>query len=351
MIAQITVSIHHPEKMSTMPTTTQLPVATGEPNTTTYVIDGISTDPGTRKRDVIKISEDASGELLGIPVIIVNGAFTGPVLAIQAGIHGDEYDGQQALRLLLETIDPATLRGTLVAIPCLNTPAFNAAARESHIDHANLNRIFPGTPEGSYSLRLADAHVNRIIPAIDILVDLHTGGQFGEITPLAIVQRGYEDIATDLGLAAGHKVIWKGGAWGGTARASALAAGKPAVTLEVGGGTYSDKTVQLHLASLVNIMRTLNMIDGEAIQLDEYDAVNATFARANVGGFYVDKCQPGDRAKKGDELAVIINHYGDVLETILAPEDGVVIWVRRLRTIHPGEETIIFGPVENKINP
>lgn len=334
-----------------MPTLNQLPVANGEKSTSSFEFEGIVTAPGTSERGTIKITEDASGETLGIPVIIVNGAYDGPVLAIQAGIHGDEYDGQQAVRLLVNELDPAELRGTVVAIPCLNTPAFNAAARSSSIDHANLNRIFPGDPEGSYSLRLADAHVHRIIPNIDVLVDLHTGGQFGEIAPLAIVQRGHEDIATDLGLAAGHKIIWKGGAWGGTARASALAAGKPAVTLEVGGGTFAGATVDLHVESLRNIMRALKMIDGEPRLHDSYDAVNATFARATAGGFYLDHCQPGDFAKKGDTLATIVDHFGDVVETVLAPEDGLVLWVRRLRTIRPGEETIIFGPIENTIQP
>lgn len=332
-------------------TTTTLPVATGEPTTADYVIDGISTPAGTVRRDAIKLTSDASGEAIEIPLVIVNGAFSGPVIAIQAGIHGDEYDGQQAVRLLLEQLDAATLRGTVVGIPCLNTAAFNNATRISGIDHANMNRIFPGDADSTVSYRLADAHVNRIIPAIDILVDLHTGGQFGEIAPLTIVQRGHEDIATDLGLAAGHKIIWKGGAWGGTSRASALDAGKPAVTLEVGGGTYTDETVQAHLESLLNILRALNMIDGEAKILPEYEAVQGTFFRSKTGGFYIDKVKPGDYAKAGDELALIVDHFGDVKERVLAPEDGLVLWVRRLRTIRPGEETIIFGPSEGKIVP
>lgn len=329
----------------------QLPKASGGSNVQAYTLEGVTAQPGERVDGVIRVSTDASGEVLGIPVIIINGTKEGPVLAVQAGIHGDEYDGQQAVRELVAQIKPEELSGTLVAMPCLNTPAFNAARRESGIDHANLNRIFPGTPDGSYSLRLADFHVNRIIPKIDILVDIHTGGQFGEITPLAIVQRGHEDIATDLGLAAGHKIIWKGGAWGGTARASALAAGKPAVTLEVGGGTFRREVVEEHVKSLVNIVRALDMVDGEPELLESYDAVNATFARASVGGFYIDNCKPGDRAKKGDVLATIIDHYGETLETVVAPDDGVVIWVRRVRTIRPGEETIIFGPIENTIEP
>ncbi|MEH0413282.1 succinylglutamate desuccinylase/aspartoacylase family protein [Streptomyces scabiei] len=75
-----------------------------------------------------------------------------------------------------------------MGIPCLNTPAFEAAARASGIDHLNLNRIFPGDAEGSYSQRLAATFVEQVVPAVDAVVDLHTGGAYGEIAPLVILQ-------------------------------------------------------------------------------------------------------------------------------------------------------------------
>ena len=129
----------------------------------------------------------------------------------------------------------------------MNTPAFEAAARTSGLDHLNLNRIFPGDAEGSYSQRLAATFVEQVVPAVDAVVDLHTGGAYGEIAPLVILQGGYEDLATDIGLAAGHELVWKGGKWGGTVRHPVLAAGKPAITIEVGGGTYREANVELHM--------------------------------------------------------------------------------------------------------
>jgi predicted deacylase len=334
---------------SSTTTPTPVPPATNAPTTAPFEIAGLCCEPGQRVDGTISFSRSANGDVLGIPVMILHGASQGPVIAIQAGIHGDEYDGQQAVRELVATLDPASMHGTLLAIPCLNTPAFGAASRVSAVDQANMNRIFPGDADGTYSLRLAAYYVNTIVPAVDAMVDLHTGGQFGEITPLAIVQRGYEDIATELGLAAGHRVIWKGGSWGGTARASTLAAGKPAVTLEAGGGTYRDEVKDLHLRSITNILRFFGVIDGEAEFLPRYDAVNATFSRATVGGFYLARCEPGDVADAGQLLAEIVDHYGTVVETITAPEAGIVLWVRRIRTINPGEETLIFGPIENEI--
>ncbi|KPI05852.1 Succinylglutamate desuccinylase/aspartoacylase [Actinobacteria bacterium OK074] len=316
-----------------------------------YSIGPLTVAPGERAQGLIPVGTSSYGVELGIPVIVVNGTAPGPVLCVDAGVHGDEYDGQEAVRRILAETDPATLRGTLVGIPCLNTPAFEAAARSSGLDHLNLNRIFPGDADGSYSLRLAATVVEQVVPAVDALVDLHTGGTFGEIAPLAIVQGGYEELATAIGLAAGHRLIWKGGKWGGTIRHPALAAGKPAITIEAGGGTYRESTVELHIGSVRNIMRQLDMVDGAVELRESYTAVSGTFARSASGGFFLGQAEPGESCKEGDLIGTVVDHYGAVLEEVRAPQDGIVLWVRRIRTVRPGDEVVIFGAIEGEMKP
>lgn len=318
---------------------------------TPCTIGPVTCAPGERAQGLIPVGAHSYGVQLGIPLLVVNGTAPGPVLCVDGGVHGDEYEGMEAVRRVVATTDPQTLRGTLVGIPCVNTPAFEAGARTSGLDHANLNRIFPGDADGSYSLRLAATFVDQVIPAIDALVDLHTGGTFGEIAPLTIVQGGYEELATPIGLAAGHELIWKGGSWGGTARLSTLQAGKPAITIEAGGGTYREETVDLHLGSVRNIMRQLGMIEGETELRTGYTAVSGTFARSADGGFFLGHAGPGEQCKEGDLIATITDHYGAVLEEVRAPWDGIVLWVRRLRTVRPGDEVVIFGGVEGEIRP
>ena len=173
---------------------------------------------------MIQVAIGPDGHPLGIPVLVVNGAFPGARLCVAAGIHGDEYEGMEAIRRLLAELDPRTLRGAVIALPCVNPPAFQAAARTSGVDHLNLNRIFPGDANGPLSMRWAATFVREVIPNIDALVDLHTGGGFGVIAPCTIVQGGHENLAMHLGTALGHELIWKGGKWGGTARISVRAA-------------------------------------------------------------------------------------------------------------------------------
>ncbi|WP_328438054.1 M14 family metallopeptidase [Streptomyces sp. NBC_00444] len=316
-----------------------------------YSIGPLTVAPGERAQGLIPVGTSSYGVELGIPLIVVNGVEDGPVLCVDAGVHGDEYDGQEAVRRVLAELDPATLRGTVVGIPCLNTPAFEAAARASGIDHLNLNRIFPGDAEGSYSQRLAATFVAQVVPAIDALVDLHTGGAYGEIAPLVILQGGYEDLATDLALAAGHELVWKGGKWGGTVRHPTLEAGKPAITIEVGGGTYREANVETHMNSIRNVLRQLGLTDGEVELRDTYTTVSGTFARSSAGGFFVARAEPGETCKEGDLIATITDHYGNTLEEVLAPQEGIVLWVRRIRTVRPGDEVVIFGEVQGEMRP
>src|SRR5699024_2114021 len=110
-------------------------------------------------------------------------------------VHGDEYDGQEAVRRLFPLLDPEQMHGTIIAIPCVNESAFVSDTRESSVDGANFNRIFPGSPDGTFSNRLADLYVNTIIPAADAMVDIHTGGAYGQIAPLTVVQGGFEELA------------------------------------------------------------------------------------------------------------------------------------------------------------
>lgn len=316
------------------------------------VIGDIACAPGETARGMVPVAARAGAGDFAFPVVIVNGRQPGPRLCVLAGVHGDEYEGMEAVRRVLRQADPATLRGTLVGIPCLNLAAYETATRSSDIDGLNLNRIFPGDAAGSLSLRLAAAFLRAVVPEVDALLDLHTGGGFGEIAPVTIVQSGYETLALGLGQAVGHELLWMGGSWRGTARISALEAGKAAVTVEVGGGGgCRDETITAHVDGVRSAMRYLRMIEGAPSVRREYRMVSGTFDRAGVGGFFLGRVRPGTRCAAGQTVGVIVDHFGDDRQIIDAPHDGIVLWIRRRASVQPGEETVIFGRVERVIPP
>lgn len=123
-----------------------------------------------------------------IPIVVVRNG-DGPGYLLTGGVHGDEYEGPIALMKLARDLDPDTVNGLVVIIPCLNLPAVLASSRLSPIDGSNLNRVFPGDRLGNFSEALADFVVRDIFPRIDFVSDLHTGGTSMEYVPLTMMHR------------------------------------------------------------------------------------------------------------------------------------------------------------------
>ena len=123
-----------------------------------------------------------------IPIVrIGNGA--GPRVLMQAGNHGDEWEGQIALGNLLRSLDPADIRGRLVILPSANFPAAMAGTRTSPIDNGNLNRSFPGNPEGTITEQIAHFIEHVLMPRFDYAFDFHSGGSSLAYIPSALAAR------------------------------------------------------------------------------------------------------------------------------------------------------------------
>ena len=143
-------------------------------------VGGQRVGPGERRRLWLPLGHRPDGGPLGLPLVVVRGALPGPTLGVVAGVHGDEYEGPEALRRFLAGLDPARLRGTVVATPQANPPAFEAGQRTGAVDHLDLNRAFPGRPDGFLTQRIADLLVGEVVGPADALVDLHGGGWCGQ---------------------------------------------------------------------------------------------------------------------------------------------------------------------------
>lgn len=133
-------------------------------------------DRSTRRDLKVPYALGPDGIESWFPLSVVRGRQDGPTLAVTAGIHGDEYEGPRAVHDLLAEIEPAALRGTLLAVPIAHLAAFVAAMRTSPIDGVNLARVFPGDPAGTVTARLADRLFHEVVADADLLVDLHSGG-------------------------------------------------------------------------------------------------------------------------------------------------------------------------------
>jgi predicted deacylase len=184
--------------------------------------------------------ESAYGQVV-VPVVVLHGA-PGPTALLTAGVHGDEPEGSIALLRLSRELDPARLHGRVILVPAVNLPAARAGRRTSPIDSGNLARLFPGDPAGGVTSQIAEAVTRLLLPAADLVLDLHSGGRTMEYLPCAWGRlpedRSTAERVLDALLAFGAPltaVVARPEARG-TLVATALQAGKIATAAEIGGG-------------------------------------------------------------------------------------------------------------------
>src|SRR5262245_60194138 len=141
-----------------------------------FTVGTVTAQPGSVASGTLEIPPRDGDVGTTIPFTIVNGTSPGRVLALVAGVHGMEYVPIVALQRLRETVDPASLSGTIVMVHVANMPSFlGRTIYYSPVDGKNLNRVYPGKADGTLSERIADTITREIIARATHVVDLHCG--------------------------------------------------------------------------------------------------------------------------------------------------------------------------------
>src|SRR5215468_1303065 len=218
--------------------------------------------------DIRRYTADFAG--LEVPVVEVTGTGPGPRLSVVAGVHGCEYASMAGARRWVNSLHGRSLRGTVTVVPVVNVPAFRA--RSPFIvpeDGKNLNRCFPGSPDGTLAERLAFAVFSRVIAGSDALVDMHAGDLVEALEPFVMYDGGpAEADARGLATAYGLGYVLRqapgpGQTVAGTTSAAAAAAGVPAIIAEAGGcGLVEEAAVAAHTRGLDGVLRHLGMAAG-----------------------------------------------------------------------------------------
>ncbi len=307
------------------------------------VLLGTEVPPRTSTRLAWAPTQSFEGIYIATPVLVVNGVEPGPTLCLTAALHGDELNGIETVRRVLYNLDPGKLKGAVIGVPIVNLQGFHAGSRYLN-DRRDLNRYFPGDPNGSSASRLAYSFFHEVVAHCSALVDLHTGSFFRTNLPQLRGDLGNPKVV-QLTKGFGSTVVVHSEGTSGTLRRSAVEAGIPAVTLEAGGPSVLDEDSVSHsVKGIRTLLNHLGMTTRFSLWGDpEPVYYNSVWQRAPVGGIVFSRVTLGQTVKKGDVLGTVTNPITNVRSRIVSSYNGRIIGMALNQVVQPGFATHHIG--------
>ena len=292
--------------------------------------------PGTVHRLSWSATELFEGVPVSTPVLVVNGALPGPTLCLTAAVHGDELNGIEIVRRVLHEIAPSKLSGAVIGVPIVNVQGFRRGSRYLP-DRRDLNRYFPGNPNGSAAARIAYALFNDVVAHCDALIDLHTGSFERSNLPQIRADLRNPDVVT-LTQGFGSMVVLHSKPTVGTLRHAATQAGIPAVTVEAGGPSQLELTEVKHgVKGIETLLSTLGMARKKRFWGDpEPVYYKSSWVRADNGGILLADVSLGSTVRKGDLLGTITDPMSNQRSELFSPYSGRIIGLARNQVVMPG---------------
>lgn len=277
------------------------------------------------------------------PVHVVHGSRPGPVLCLAAAIHGDEINGVEIVRRVINEADAGRLSGTLVGVPIVNLHGFARGSRYLP-DRRDLNRFFPGSARGSIASRMAYSFFQNVIRHCEALVDFHTGSFDRSNLPQIRADLRLPDVLR-FARGFGEMPVLHSDGSRGMLRVAATAAGIPAVTFEVGApGVLERAEIEAAHAALDALMHGMGMTPDVPLEQDPQPFFyNSRWIRADSGGLLLSDVELGQRVLQGQRLGVVVDPIENVERAVLAPFVGQVIGMARNQVVLPGFAVFHLG--------
>ncbi len=279
--------------------------------------------------------DDSAWGSVMIPFTVIRNG-DGPTALLTGGNHGDEYEGPVALFDLAAKLQPEEIEGRIIIVPAMNYPAFRAASRTSPIDRFNLNRSFPGRPDGGVTEKIADYFERVLLPLSDFVLDMHSGGKTLDFIPFAAAHVLPDTLQEERCAAAMrafnapysmklHEIDNVG-----MYDTAAEAQGKVFVSTELGGGgTATARSIAITRKGVANFLKHAGILKGEleltdSLELDIPDIGCYTFSEHD--GLVEPVVDLGSRVREGDILARIHNveRCGVLPDEYRAARDGIL---------------------------
>ncbi len=313
-------------------------------------IAGTDIKPGERITLEFPVPSLYTHTQLEMPVQVIRGKKPGPTLFVSAAIHGDEINGVEIIRRVLNQKSLNRLRGTLIAIPVVNIFGFINQSRYLP-DRRDLNRSFPGSDTGSLAARIAHIFLDDVVSHCTHGIDLHTAAIHRENFPH--IRAVLDDEETErMATAFGSPVILASEIIEGSLRKAVEEKGINIIVYEAGEALrFNELAIRAGVRGVMSVMRELSMLPPPKTARKKpftEVAMSSTWVRAPQSGI-VRLIKPlGSWVKENEVLGVVADPFGDDEKQALAPFDGVVIGKTNLPLVNEGEALFHIAKVKSR---
>jgi len=316
----------------------------------TIVISGEEVVPGESKLLKINIDRLPTGTLIDIPIYVFNAKEAGPTVLVQAGLHGDEINGIETVRRMLQNSQFKVSKGAVIAVPILNIFGFIHFSRDVP-DGKDVNRSFPGSKKGSMASRIAYHYATQILPQIDFGIDLHTGGAQRNNYP-QIRYTLEDEFGKNIAKVFNAPFIFSSKLIKGSFRNEAYIMEKPTVVFEAGESMrFDDHSINEGVKGILNVLKYFKMVAKNDTNLKK----NATsislegrkWLRAPTAGMFIPKILNGSVIEKGQILGIITDTFTLKNKNIRAIYDGFIIAINHQAVVNQGDALFHIGKERN----
>lgn len=320
-------------------------------NVEELVIGGKTIAAGQRQVIDIPVAPMYTHDDLSITVQAIRGKQPGPTLFISAAIHGDEINGVEIIRRLLQQKALNSLRGTLLAIPIVNVYGFLNHTRYLP-DGRDLNRSFPGSDKGSLTGRVAHTFVQEILSKCTHGIDLHTGSRHRSNFPQIRADLD-NDTTREMTEAFGVPLAIDSKIRDGSLRQCAADMGVPVILYEAGEALrFEEMHIRAGMRGIINVMRNIGMLRKSHRRKPATPPIisdKTSWVRAPESGILRTLVPLGAQVNQGQTLAVVADPLGVAETEIIAPEEGMVIGRTNLPLVYEGDATFHIAQYGRKV--
>lgn len=306
---------------------------------TPIMIGGTTVAPGTEQRIDLPVARLPTQTMLSLPIHVINGHREGPHLWLSAAIHGDELNGVEIIRQVLEQVTPQTLQGALIAVPIVNMFGFIDQSRYLP-DRRDLNRSFPGSARGSLASRLAHLFMKEVVSHCSHGIDLHTASNHRVNLPQIRANLDHPETYR-CAQAFGAPAMIHANTRDGSLRQAAAKQGISVLLYESGEALRFDQTaITVGVNGVLQVMAALAMLAAPhqpAKGKPSLESRETKWVRASRSGILHVQIELGQAVTKRQKLGYIADAFGEATRRIQAPCDGIVIGYTQNPLVNQGD--------------